>query len=53
MMLAEQLAMLAGLGAVLYCGSTFLLWIMLWRPAGRETEIQKILGKALSKVRPA
>jgi O-antigen/teichoic acid export membrane protein len=52
-MLAEQLAMLVALGAVLYCGSTFLLWILMRRPAGPETEIQKILGKVLSKVRPA
>jgi lipopolysaccharide exporter len=52
-MLAEQLAILVALGAVLYCGSTLLLWLLMRRPAGPETEIQKILGKVLSKVRPA
>jgi hypothetical protein len=52
-MLAEQLAMLVALGAGLYCGSTLLLWMLMGRPAGPETEIQKILGKVLSKVRPA
>lgn len=52
-MLAEQLAMLVALGAGLYCGSTLLLWILMGRPAGPETEVQKILGKILSKVRPA
>ena len=52
-MLAQQLAILVTLGAVLYCGSTLLLWILMRRPAGPETEIQKVLGKVLSKVRPA
>jgi lipopolysaccharide exporter len=51
--LALQLAMLVGLGGLLYCGSTFLLWILMKRPAGPEEEVQKILGKVLSKVRPA
>jgi lipopolysaccharide exporter len=52
-MLAQQLAILVALGALLYCGSTFVLWILMKRPAGPETEIQKILGKILSKVRLA
>ena len=42
-----------GLGGLLYCWSTFLLWISTKRPAGPEEEVQKILGKVLSKVRPA
>ena len=52
-MLATQLAMLVALGAVLYCGASFLLWIAMKRPAGPETEVQQILGKILAKVRPA
>jgi O-antigen/teichoic acid export membrane protein len=51
--LALQLAGLAVLGALLYCGWTLLLWILMKRPAGPEIEVQKILGKILSKVRPA
>ena len=51
-MLALQLAILAALGALLYCGSSFLLWILMKRPAGPETEIQNLLAKILSKVRP-
>jgi hypothetical protein len=51
--LALQLAILAALGALLYCGSSFLLWILMKRPAGPETEIQNLLAKILSKVRPA
>jgi lipopolysaccharide exporter len=52
-MLALHLAVLASLGGLLYCGSTFLLWILMKRPAGPETEFLQILGKVLSKVRPA
>ncbi|MEI5679946.1 MULTISPECIES: lipopolysaccharide biosynthesis protein [unclassified Mesorhizobium] len=53
MMLVQQLALLVTLGGALYCGSSLLLWILMKRPAGPEMEIQKILGKILSKVRPA
>jgi lipopolysaccharide exporter len=51
--LALQLTILVALGGLLYCGSTFLLWILMKRPAGPEAEVQKILGKILSKVRLA
>jgi lipopolysaccharide exporter len=51
--LALQLAIQAASGAFLYCGTTFLLWTLMKRPAGPETEVQKILGKILSRVRPA
>jgi O-antigen/teichoic acid export membrane protein len=49
--LALQLAVVVALGALLYCLSTFLLWILMKRPDGPETEVQKILSKVLSKVR--
>ena len=51
--LALQLAGLVSLGALLYCASTFLLWILMGRPAGPETEVQNILGKVLTRLRPA
>lgn len=51
--LAKQLAVLVSLGGFLYCASTLTLWILMGRPEGPETEIQKILGKIYSKVRPA
>ncbi|TJW34223.1 MAG: lipopolysaccharide biosynthesis protein, partial [Mesorhizobium sp.] len=51
--LVLQLATLVALGAFLYCGSTLLFWILMKRPAGPETEVQRILGKILLKVRPA
>jgi lipopolysaccharide exporter len=51
--LALQLAILVALGVLLYCGSTLLLWTLMRRPAGPETDVQKILGKILSKVRGA
>jgi O-antigen/teichoic acid export membrane protein len=52
-MLALHLASLVSLGGLLYCGSSLLLWISMKRPAGPETEVLQILGKILSKVRPA
>jgi lipopolysaccharide exporter len=52
-MLALHLAGLVSLGGLLYCGSSLLLWISMKRPAGPETEVLQILGKILSKVRPA
>jgi hypothetical protein len=52
-MLVLHLAILVALGALLYSGSTFLLWISMKRPAGPETEIQNILGKILPRFRLA
>ena len=51
--LASEVAVLVSVGALLYCGSTLLLWILMKRPAGPETEILSIMGKILTKVRPA
>lgn len=51
--LVVELMILVALGVLLYCGSTFLLWILMKRPAGPETEVQKILGGVLSKFRRA
>jgi lipopolysaccharide exporter len=51
--LALHLAGLVVLGGLLYCGVSLLLWLLMKRPAGPETEILQILGKILSKVRPA
>ncbi|MGB5799813.1 MAG: polysaccharide biosynthesis C-terminal domain-containing protein, partial [Mesorhizobium sp.] len=52
-MLALQLATLVALGGFLYCAATFLLWELTGRPQGPETEVQRILGKVLAKLRPA
>ncbi len=51
--LALEVASLAALGALLYCGSSLLLWTLMKRPAGPEMEVQKMVGKVLSRVRPA
>jgi lipopolysaccharide exporter len=51
--LAWELAVLVALGAILYCGSNLLLWLLMKRPAGPEAEVRKILGNILSKLRPA
>jgi lipopolysaccharide exporter len=51
--LALQLAILVALGGLLYCGSSLLLWVLMKRPVGPETEVLKILDKILSKLRRA
>ncbi|MEZ2130507.1 MULTISPECIES: lipopolysaccharide biosynthesis protein [unclassified Sinorhizobium] len=52
-MLVLHLAILVALGGLLYCGSTFLLWALMKRPNGPETEVQNILGKVLPRLRLA
>jgi lipopolysaccharide exporter len=49
--LAFELAILVALGAVLYCGSSLVLWLLMKRPDGPETEIRNILARILSKLR--
>ena len=51
--LTTQLAFLVMLGALLYCGSTLLLWFLMNWPTGPETEILAIAGKVLARVRLA
>jgi hypothetical protein len=51
--LVTHLAILILLGGLLYCGSTLLLWTLMKRPAGPETEVRNILGKVLPRLRPA
>jgi hypothetical protein len=51
-MLALQLATLTVLGGFIYCVTTFLLWEVLGRPEGPEREVQRVLGKLLTKLRP-
>ncbi len=48
--LALQLAIQVALGAVLYCGSTLLLWLLMKRPPGPETDVLKIIGKVLTRM---
>lgn len=49
--LLEHIVVLAGLGAVIYAASSFLLWLAMKRPQGPETEVQRLAGKVLSKVK--
>jgi len=51
--LVRELVVLVALGAVLYCGSNLMLWLLMKRPAGPEVEVGNILGKIASKLRPA
>jgi len=48
-----HIAVLIASGAALYCGTTLLLWQAMGQPDGPETEVQRILAKILSGIRPA
>ncbi len=50
MALALQLAILICLGGLLYCASSIVLWLVMDRPNGPETEIRRIASKVISKV---
>ncbi|MBB3134278.1 PST family polysaccharide transporter [Rhizobium pisi] len=49
--LATHLAILVVAGAVLYIGSSFVLWLAMKKPNGPETEVQRIVVKTLSKAK--
>ncbi|MFS2177421.1 O-antigen/teichoic acid export membrane protein [Rhizobium pisi] len=49
--LASHLAILVVAGAVLYIGSSFVLWLAMKKPNGPETEVQRIVVKTLSKAK--
>jgi len=49
--LLEHVVILAALGAVIYAATNLLLWLAMKRPQGPETEVQRLLGKILSKAR--
>ncbi|WP_157014532.1 lipopolysaccharide biosynthesis protein [Mesorhizobium xinjiangense] len=51
--LALHLAILVALGAALYCGSSLVLWLLMKRPDGPETEILKIMNRVVTKFRHA
>jgi PST family polysaccharide transporter len=51
MMLLVHLAILIATGAIIYTGSSLLLWFAMKRPPGPETELQRMLGKILSKAK--
>jgi hypothetical protein len=53
LVLVTHLATLILVGGLIYCGSTFLLWMLMKRPAGPETEVRPILGKVLPRLRLA
>lgn len=50
--LVLHLAVLVASGVAFYCGTTLLLWLMMGRPDGPETEVHRILAKILSGIRP-
>ncbi|RUU06429.1 lipopolysaccharide biosynthesis protein [Mesorhizobium sp. USDA-HM6] len=47
--LVLQLVVLASLGGILYCGSSFILWSIMGRPDGPETDARRLAFKVLAK----
>jgi hypothetical protein len=52
-LLAAHIGILVALGAILYCGTTFILWMLMKQPIGPEMEVRRITSKILSKVHHA
>lgn len=53
MSLLTRIAVSGAVGGLVYCGTSFLLWIAMNRPSGPEREVQLLLGKLLTKLRLA
>jgi O-antigen/teichoic acid export membrane protein len=51
LVLLEHVVVCVAVGAATYVASSLLLWIAAKRPQGPETEVQRLLGKLLSRVR--
>lgn len=52
-LLAVHIGILVALGAILYCCTTFVLWMLMKQPTGPEMEVRRITSKILSKVHHA
>lgn len=48
--LLVKIATLIVVAAVLYCGTSVLLWTIMHRPSGPEQEIQRLLARVVSKL---
>ena len=51
--LAIKIAVMVLLAALIYFGTTLLLWILMNKPAGPEREVQQLIGKLRAKLRAA
>jgi len=48
-----KIAVTATLAAVVYCGTSMLLWVSMRRPAGPEREVQLLFSKLFGRLRTA
>jgi lipopolysaccharide exporter len=48
--LATKIAAIVLLAALIYCGTTLLLWILMNKPSGPEREVQQLIGKLRAKL---
>jgi O-antigen/teichoic acid export membrane protein len=51
--LAIKIAAIVLLAALIYCGTTLLLWILMNKPSGPEREVQHLIGKLRAKRKAA
>jgi hypothetical protein len=48
-----KIAIIVFVAAILYCGTSLLLWTFMRKPSGPVRVVQQLLGKLLAKVMPA
>jgi O-antigen/teichoic acid export membrane protein len=48
-----KIAIIVFVAAILYCGTSLLLWTFMRKPSGPEREVQQLLAKMLAKLKPA
>ena len=53
MSLLTRIVVIGAVGGLVYCGTSFLLWIAMNKPSGPEREVQILIGKVLAKLRAA
>ena len=48
-----RIIVIGAVASLVYCGTSFVLWIAMHRPSGPEREVQLLVGKMLTKLRMA
>jgi lipopolysaccharide exporter len=51
--LLTRIVVIGAVGALVYCGTSVVLWIAMHKPSGPEREVQLLVGKLLAKLRIA
>lgn len=51
--LLTRIVVIGAAGGLVYCGTSYVLWIAMRKPSGPEREVQLLIGKLLRKLRLA